>query len=74
MTFQSYIFQSTSTHQVQVGRLDSSTVEEETDTKTETEDSSQKATLEVETTPELTTQEPEKLNLTSPNQILDLYV
>lgn len=74
MTIPSYLFQSPSPQQVQVGRPDPSTAKEETETKSETDDSPKTAIAEVETTPELRSQEPQELTLTSPNQILDLYV
>jgi len=65
-----YLFQSPSPNPVQVGRPDTSTQKEDTSKETQTQE-----TVEVEqTTPELQTQAPDQLNLTSPNQLIDLYV
>ena len=70
MNVEQYLFQSPSPQRVQVGRPDASTAKEETETETKAEESSKP----VEQTQDLSIQEPEKMNLTSPNRILDLYV
>lgn len=73
MDVQSYIFQSPSPQRVQVGRPDSSTVKEETDTKSETDESFKPQEQEVQTQ-DLKIQETDALTLKNANQILDLYV
>lgn len=70
MNVSSYIFQSPSPQQVQIGRPDPSVAKEETSTQTDTQENSQA----VAETQQLNIEEPERLNLTSPNQILDIYV
>ena len=70
MNVEQYLFQSPSPQRVQVGRPDTSTTKEETETETKAQESSKP----VEQTQDLSLQEPEKMNLTSPNRILDLYV
>jgi len=74
MNVESYIFQSPSPLRVQVGRPDTSVNKEETDTQTKSDTKTENQTLEVQVTENLSIQEPEPLNLKSPNQILDLYV
>lgn len=71
MNVQSYLFQSPSPQQVQVGRPDTSVTKEETNTETET-----KANEETKVVEETQAVEPQNIEnpLKNPNQILDLYV
>ncbi|MFT5660133.1 MAG: hypothetical protein ACI9TV_000773 [Sulfurimonas sp.] len=70
MNVQSYLFQSPSPQQVQVGRLDASTIKEETESKT-TSDDTVKSTQIIEEVQTQNTQNPLETN---PNHILDIYV
>ncbi|MDF1875137.1 hypothetical protein JHD48_05270 [Sulfurimonas sp. SAG-AH-194-I05] len=68
MQVNTYLFQPTSAQQVQVGKLDASSVQKE-ETKPD-----ESKTQETSVTPNLETTSPESLSVTSANNILDLYV